>query len=181
MSEEKINKEDQRDSSESHANFDFENTSPFFLEPHQVKSRKVVADDYQRIIEDAERMVQLCNLPVGRMQGSLYLAHNQITDKNPLQFFVLKTGMVIINPEIIRHTKSKQLMDEACITFNNAGLTKVMRHYKGEVKFQTLLKDSISDYTMQKVKGVDFQIFQHAIDHINNKYIFEYEKELRSS
>lgn len=145
----------------------------FFVDPHDQVSREVEDKDVKRVMADAIKMVEYCNKPAGIYKGGYAIAHPQITDKDPLRFFVLQTGQVIINPVMSNFTRAKILLREGCLSFPRRMMVGVERHYKCEVKCQTIEDGKLSDPVIWVIKGRQAQIAQHEIDHLNAKYIYE--------
>lgn len=156
-----------------------------YVKPHKVLSRIVTNEDIERVIKDGTVMVELCNIKNGVYPGGFALHHSQIEDKEPLSFFALHNGEVIVNPEIINHTNQKIEKEEACLSFPAELPIKVIRYHKVTVKFQTLIPKEgselpiLSEVVEQGFSGRMAEIFQHEISHQkgNNIYDEEYSSE----
>lgn len=147
---------------------------------HSVKSREVTAADLPRVIEDAVKMHQMCLSSHGVHEGAYAIAHSQLTDNDPLCFFVDFVGRIIINPKITNHTKVTVPREEGCMSFPEFYKVEVQRWNKVEVEYKSFPRhlkeselswDELETYK-DNVGGVDAQVFQHEIDHMNAKYIF---------
>lgn len=145
-----------------------------YVDPHNKKARWILATDLARVMADGKDMVALCNLPRGKYSGIAALSHPQIDDKDPLRFFVLPAGNVIINPMIVGHTKAPVFKNEACMSYPYEDIkTMVPRYNKVTVVYQTLSKlDAKSEITMstpiiESLTGGPAHIFQHKIGHLN--------------
>ena len=144
-----------------------------FVKPHQKISREVTQKDIKRVIKDGQLMFQLCHTKIGSYKSAYAIAHPQITDKDPLRFFVTREQKMIINPVIVRHTNAMMLKDEGCMTFSDTAPINKMRYHKCEVEFQQI--DEKGKLTAPRVwacKGIEAQIVQHEIDHFNCKYLY---------
>lgn len=141
-----------------------------YKDPHNVKSREVTKDDTDRVKQEAEVLRKLCFMPVGIKRGGLAIAHQQITNKDPLRFFVTQTGNIIVNPVITRHTKYTIDSTEGCLTFPENEDTVVERYNKCEVEYEDI--DNLGVKIKEYLSGVKSKIFQHEIDHFECKYIY---------
>jgi peptide deformylase len=85
-----------------------------------------------------------------------------------------KPDLVFINPKITKLSKTKQEMDEGCLS---------VRWYFGQVKRSD--KATVEAYDINGKKfsrsgtGLVAQIFQHEIDHLNGHLFIEKAKNLR--
>lgn len=145
------------------------------MKPHRKKSREVVQADVERVLKDAKTMLTICRLPVGVKEGGHSLAHCQIDDTDPLRFFVLREGAIMINPIIIRHTKHKDLKPEGCLTYAwEKKDAYVGRHHKVTIEYQSLTPEKkLTEKREINLKGLAAQITQHEIDHMDAIYVFD--------
>ena len=153
-----------------------ENEATILISHHTVKSREVTEKDLERVIEDGAKMYEAVDKQVGVFRGGLALAHSQITDEDPLCFFVTVEGECIVNPKIVNHTKVPCRKEEGCLTFHTAeyGIKTVERYHKCDVEYYLVEEDgSLSEKIKEKCSGKRAQIFQHEINHFNGKYIWE--------
>ena len=149
----------------------------YLVEPHKKKSRKVTGADIPKVLEDAEILHNLCYTKVGIHPGAFAVAHPQIEKKDPLCFFVTMNKEIIINPEIVNHTKVPVERKEGCISFPNNLPIKVMRFNKIQVKFSTITKGGkISEPVTKDFSGILAEIYQHESQHFEGKYIFKYDE-----
>jgi peptide deformylase len=151
-----------------------------YCPPHNKKSRWVTKKDLQEVVADGKDLVAMCRIPRGKYSGISALAHPQIDDKDPLRFFVLPNGMVIINPVITGHTKVPVSKDEGCMSFPDRDIkTGIPRYNKVDVTYQTLTrKDEKSDPGLslpitEKLSGGISHIFQHECGHLNGCNIYD--------
>jgi peptide deformylase len=151
-----------------------------YCEPHNVKSKWVEDTDLPRVLADGKDLVAMCNLPRGKYSGIAALSHPQIDNKNPLRFFVLPNGMVVINPVIIKHTKVPLFKNEACMSYPDKPVkTMVPRYNKITVTYQTLSKlDEKSDAVLsnpitEELSGGTAHVFQHKIAHLNGNNLYD--------
>lgn len=147
----------------------------YYVEPHQKISREVTNDDVKRLMEDAHIMYNLCYTQSGRYSGPHYgVAHAQINDTDPLRFFVTAAQEIIINPKITRHTKTTVDSVEGCLSFQTMPMVKVQRYNKCEVEYQILNEDmTLSEPIQAKLSGKGAFVYQHEIDHMDAKYIYD--------
>jgi peptide deformylase len=149
-----------------------------YVKPHQKISREVEEADLERVIEEAVIMHDLCYIPIGKTNGGCAVAHQQIDDKDPLRFFVIRdSGKIIINPKIVNHTKSLVDSKEGCLSFSEEYPIIVQRWNKIEVEYQTLGPGEEEDSVVlvdvkEGVSGRDAKIYQHELDHFDCKYIY---------
>lgn len=147
---------------------------------HNVKSRWVTSVDISKVLVDAKDLLALISLPRGRHSSVAALAHPQIDDKDPLRFFVLPNGMIIINPIITNHTKYYVLKDEGCMSFSDKDIKNVNRFHKITVTYQTLVENEdpekepiLSKIETEELSGRPAQVFQHECGHLNGCNIYD--------
>ncbi len=146
-----------------------------YKEPHDVISREVEIKDVKRVELEGDILRKLCFRPVGMYSGGLAVAHQQITNKDPLRFFVLKTGEIIINAKIIRHTNHTVDSKEGCLTYSKTPEITIQRWNKCEVEYQKLEGEDggLSDTITENLEGKRAKIFQHEIDHFDCEDIYK--------
>lgn len=154
------------------------NPEDHLVGPHKKISRHVEEKDIERVLLGAKLMLRICKTPVGNQSGGHALAHAQIDDKDPLRFFVLRDGAVMINPKIMSHTTHKHQKSEGCLTYpHSTENAHVGRYYRCTIEYQTLTKErKLSLKRILHAKGLAAQIAQHEIDHMEGKYIFDESK-----
>lgn len=165
-------------------------TPSLYVELTKQKSREVkqTKKDIERVIKDAEKMGKLSRMAHGFNRSAYAIAHCQITQDDPMRFFVTSNGgEIIINPKIVKHTRFKKPMTEACMSFPWAGSKQVRRWEKIWVEYQEINADAVDMEKMKvkkgekellfpmemELKGILAQIFQHEIDHMEGKTIFK--------
>ena len=156
------------------------------IKPHLLLSRHVEDDDIDRILDDGEQMLALCNEQHGIHKGAMAIAHSQVTDKDPLRFFCTYDGKLVIDPVIIKHSKYEVEKEEGCVSFPENKPIKVTRWQKCVVKYFLVdLVNDTADEMTQNLSGTEAQVFQHELNHFDAKYIFpvtteilEYKNEL---
>lgn len=151
-----------------------------YVPPHRKISRTVTEADIDRVIKDGEVMLILCSIPRGMYGNISAIAHPQIDDNDPLRFFVLSSGMIIINPIVVNHTKTPVFKSEGCCTYPEEPMNEsVMRYHKIQVSHQTLIKDGkdgkikLSEPKTVDLSGNVAQVFLHETDHLNAIYIYD--------
>ena len=151
-----------------------------YVTPHNKKSRWVTQEDITRVLHDAQDMLAMCGLPHGKHNGALAIAHSQIEDQDPLRFFVLPNGMVVINPVITNHTKFGQGKEEGCMSFPLESIKKdVLRYNKVEATYQTLRQidgeetPALTGPVSESLNGRGAQIFQHECGHLNGCNVYD--------
>lgn len=145
-----------------------------YVKPHNKVSREVTDADIDRVVADAHIMYNLCFTQRGPYPGGYAVAHPQINDTDPLQFFVTKAKEMIINPVIIRHTNQTDPKKEGCLTYPDEEMIDVQRYYRMTVEYQTITdKGALTEKRTIEVKGLDAQIWQHETDHLAGKYIYD--------
>lgn len=146
------------------------------IKPHKKKSRKCTAKDIERILSDSTKMIRLCSVPLGKKTGAFAIAHCQITDDDPLRFFVTKEGFLFINPEIINHTEHLIDSVEGCMSYPNKDNILVKRYNKIEVKYNQLSDDKsgLTDEIKTGISGKLSKIFQHEVlGHFEGETIYD--------
>ena len=151
-----------------------------YCAPHNKKSRWVTEADLPRVVADGKDLVAMCHLPRGKYSGIAALAHPQIEDKDPLRFFVLPNGAVVINPVITDHTKVPVFKKEGCMSFaDEEAKNMIPRYNKITVTYQTLARaDEKSDPVLSKpqteeLNGGTSHAFQHECGHLNGTNIYD--------
>jgi len=150
-----------------------------YCPPHNKLSRWVNTDDIPRVLADGKDLMAMCNLPRGRYSSISALAHPQIDDKDPLRFFVLPSGMVVINPVITNHTKFFIDKKEGCMSYPDEEIKEVSRYNRATVVYQTLVQiDDKSEPILSKsvtenLSGGIAHIFQHECGHLNGCNIYD--------
>lgn len=145
--------------------------NPRIVKPHFINSRKVEEKDLERVKQDSQVMYELCYEKHGRYGGGLAVAHCQITDNDPLQFFTTNKNEIIINPRIINHTKTTVKSKEGCLSFADSPERLVDRWNKCVVRYSLLTENGLEEKE-ENVSGKTAFIFQHEIDHFFSKYIW---------
>jgi peptide deformylase len=167
------------------------------IAPHTVVSREVTADDLQRVVDDAQEMMNICTILLSeeerKFKEILALAHSQVTKDDPLRFFIVPKYThtdvrhlpnIICNPEIVTQTKYQGFKKEGCVTFPGRMNNYVARSHKIRVMFTSILRGE--DGTLQfghpeflDASGVTAQVFAHELDHFSGKYIFPLDGDLK--
>lgn len=145
-----------------------------YCEPHSKKSRWVKEEDLPRVVTDGKDMVAMCHLPRGKYSSAAALAHPQIEDKDPLRFFVLPNGMVVINPVIVNNTRIPIFKEEGCMSHPDKEVRKMVpRFNRITVTYQTLARKDeksepvLSKATTEELNGGPSHVFQHECGHLN--------------
>jgi len=151
-----------------------------YCPPHNKKSRFVTPADLPRVLVDAKDLVALCTLPRGNYSGIMALAHSQIDDVDPLRFFVLPKGKVIINPVITYHSDTVIFKDEACMSYPYTPTKmNVPRFNRITVTYQNLVTTAentdpvLSKPVTEEMKGGTAHVFQHEVSHLNGWNIYD--------
>ena len=146
-----------------------------YCDPHNTPSRWVRAVDIDKVMADGKDLVAMCNLPRGIYSGISALTHSQMDNKDPLRFFVLTNGMVILNPIIFAHTKVTVDKSECCMSHCDEKIKeKIPRYNKISVMYQTLAKDEKGEIVLSKpvteqLSGGQAHMFEHKVGHLNAK------------
>jgi len=150
-----------------------------YCPPHAKKARWVELQDLPRVLADGRDMVAMCNLPRGNYSGISALSHVEIEDKDPLRFFVLPNGLVVINPMIVSHTQYPVTKDEGCMMYPENDVKKgIERFNKVTVIYQTLARENensdpiVSKPVTEHLSGGPSHVFQHECSHLNGANIF---------
>lgn len=82
--------------------------------------------------------------------------------------------LVIINPEIINTFGRRKLLWEGCLSAGESGLfAQVLRYERIEVRFQ----DKQGQEHIQQFGGLQAQVMQHEIDHLNGVLFMDHVKD----
>lgn len=147
----------------------------YYVEPHYKVSRDVKDKDLKRVVEDSHIMFNLCFTKRGNFQGAFAIAHPQINKKDPLRFFVTKDKEIIINPVMIRHTEVAVFGMEGCLSWPDREMVNVPRYHKCEFEYYSLTPEyKLTGKLLRKLSGLDAKIFQHELDHLDAKFIYDY-------
>ena len=141
-----------------------ENT--LIVEPHNLKSRLVAPTDYARVINEAVKILATGFKPYANFKEIYAVAHPQVTDIDPLQFFVTVNGNIIINPKIVRHTKTTVDSLEGCLSFPGRNNITVQRWNKCTVKYSELSLEGTVTEAEENLGGLPAKIFQHEMQHL---------------
>jgi peptide deformylase len=143
------------------------------IDPHNKKSRLIKSSDYDRVLSDSQRIIQEAFSPTGIFRDVYSVAHPQITDRDPLRFFVLRDKTIVMNPIILNHTKTTVDSLEACLSFPSNFSITVQRWNKCVVRYEKLNFDKTVEVIEANLNGLEAKIFQHEIDHLDAIYIYE--------
>ena len=144
-----------------------------YVKPHNKVSAPVTEKDLPVVIEEAAIMLDLCDTKHGNFPGAYAIAHPQINDVTPLRFFVLNDGRIICNPKMVRHTNFELEKEEGCLSFPEEPRVKVERYNKIQVYFDELKDDAFIRECFLALSGIEAEVWQHEIDHLNGKYIYK--------
>jgi len=144
-----------------------------YVKPHKKVSKEVMAKDFQVLLDAYQPMVELCNRPRGRYQSAYGIAHCQVEAENPLRFFILKDGAMIVNPIITRHTEVPVPHREACMSFPDKPFITVPRFNKCEVEYMTVVEGKPSRLIHENLSGNMSRTMQHLIDLMDAKTIYD--------
>ena len=86
----------------------------------------------------------------------------------------VEDGRIVINPEIIAHTRHTVDSKEACLSYPDRPETTVQRWNKCVVEYLTL-EDDNKRLTKKRVNlsSIDAKVWQHEIDHFNAEYVYD--------
>ena len=143
-----------------------------YVKPHKIVSREVTEKNLPIVKKDCELLHTLCFMRRGPIPSAYAIAHPQIRKKS-LRFFVTKKGELIVNPEIIRHTKQIIKKMEGCLTFPLEPMVEVDRWHKCEVDYQTVEDDKLTEIRTKNLSGTEAEVWQHEIDHLDAIYIYD--------
>ena len=133
---------------------------------HRTVSREVTPEDLPRVMEDAEEMARMCHGP----RKAYALAHSQVTKEDPLRFFAMSDGSVVVNPSITRHVAFKREFDEGCMSIPDVPSFPVRRWTKITADY-CLMEDGRLVKKTHEFTGLSARIFQHEIDHMDGRYV----------
>lgn len=156
------------------------NFSALLVKPHKKKSRPVEEKDLYIVIEDAHKLYNICHTQIGPIPGAFAMHHSQINDEDPMNFFVTADKEIVINPKIVRHTKTTIEKIEGCVSFPYNAPVRVERYNKIEVEFRSLTNEGkLSEIIKASFSGKEAQIWQHECDHGDGVLVYNlnaYEK-----
>lgn len=151
-----------------------EEAEKLYVPANNLKSRECTEADIPKILELAPKMQEMCRVGRGFYPAGFAIVHCQIDDKDPMAFFVTATGEVIVNPTIINQTQYKIDKIESCLSFPENQPIKVPRSHKitGMYKVIDTENKKFLPTLMCKLSGIEAQIYQHEIDHIEGRNIY---------
>jgi len=140
------------------------------------QSRKCTEADLPNIRALALEIKDLCGKPLLKCKGgALAIAHCQVDQNDPMRFFVMQDGSVVINPSIREYRGKPIRNNEGCMSFADCPVQiGVMRHKKIVVNCITLASPDAEEEERVglEVTGTMAYVFQHEVDHMNGKHIF---------
>ncbi len=143
---------------------------------HKKPSRNVTAEDIPTVLKEAPILGELCHTSVGVYDGGNAVCHAQINDTDPLRFFVSSSGEIIVNPVIVKHTKTTVDSVEACTSFPEKPPVTVQRYHKIVVQFQQLTaQKELSEPRQEDFSGPESKVIQHECAHMNGHSIYDEE------
>lgn len=151
-----------------------------FVAPHSVISRPVEEKDLERVMEDGKKMVELCHVKVGNYPAGFAVAHPQITKEDPLRFYAMYDGQIIINPEIVRHSEYTKNEVEGCLSYGRTMPIRKDRYRIVEMEYNELQQNadgeiSLSERRHVRLKDREARIVQHETEHFESIYLYPLE------
>jgi peptide deformylase len=149
-----------------------------YVPAHKKPSRWVTERDIDHVMSEGQVMLELCRIPHGTYGEANAIAHTQIDDKDPLRFFVTNSGLVMINPLILSHTKFSDTKKEGCMSYPAEPMTMVPRFNKVTVRYQMLIKNDDGKPDISKPQEITYngklaEVFQHETQHLNGVNIYD--------
>lgn len=170
--------------------------SKLFVENPDKPSRTVMQEDLERVIKDANTMMEICMVGRGDYTSGFGLAHTQIEGDDPLRFYVRYTvqngedgnpspvAQIIVNPVIVSTGGNIETQLEGCLSYPGELMKNVTRFNSIKVRFQTVASSVkketgekvggffLSPSVTQTMKGLEARIAQHEISHLNGFCIY---------
>lgn len=116
----------------------------------------------------------LCFTRRGRAPAAHAIAHPQIDDQDPLAFFITNEAKLIINPKILRHTNAPIFDKEGCMSYPDEPPKLMGRYRLMTVEYYSVDENNkLIGPFLYEVKGLEARIWQHEIDHLNGKYVYD--------
>ena len=159
-----------------------------FIKPKK-ESRSVQLKDIWRVFKDSLKIKFAMMKPLpGRWPNASSISHCQITDKDPLRFFVIGNSWhlfenrpvklkkyfgwpyvrTIMNPKIISIGNVSYKSREGCFSFPESPMRTIKRSETVTLKFWTFLGPRIKKLQMYRAAVV-----QHEIDHMDDTSIHD--------
>ena len=139
------------------------------------QSRKVVKTDIKTVLKDCQDLYRICHEATGKYPGALAMAHVQVEENEPLRFFVLNNGDIIINPKIV-NKEDPYTHIEWCMSFAYRDKKKVKRFKKVTVECVLSSVDDkeidLSNISTIEAEGLKAAIYQHEIGHMNLDLVY---------
>lgn len=138
--------------------------------PHRTVSRPVTIEDRERVEREGEAM----RAWMMAQYSCVGLAHPQITDQDPLRFFVAleEPTRIICNPKIVVFSSVKKQSKEGCMTYPNTEHVWHDRHVAITVEYE-IFKGKKLVKKRKQINGFLAIVYQHEIDHLNAKYCYD--------
>jgi peptide deformylase len=155
------------------------NLVSMYVAPHNMPSRRVEKEDLPRVLEEGKRMLDLCAVPVGLFRDVPFVAHTQIDNKDPLRFFVFKSGSLLVNPEVVKPVTDEMIeVEEASASFPGEMKKTIQRYKKVLAKTQVVTRGmdgelTISGEVEKEVDGNLSVLMQMACEMLNGVHIYD--------
>lgn len=134
----------------------------------EINPEEIQTEKFQKFIQD---MIETM-----KKRDGVGLAASQV-GKN-IRIFVIHNNdldVVIINPEIIKKSWSREWGEEGCLSVPNT-FGRVRRHKKIKCKFY----NEKGEKQVVELSGMPARIFQHEFDHLNGVLFIDFAKDIKS-
>jgi len=150
----------------------------YFVAPHSKVARLVKEGDLPRVMADAEKMLEICFNGRGMYPSAFSVNHAQIDDQDPLRFFVVNNGDIIVNPVIVGHTNFLEDKKEGSLSHPVELMKKVPRFNKVDLQFQLIEMveggdPKLTEPITTKYNGRYSEIIQHQCQQLNGSTIYQ--------
>ena len=164
------------------------------IKPHYIKSKKVKSYNEIKSIVNEMKVFVDSEFTEGLFKTAYSLAHCEVST-DPYAFFIINSDFIkkkvfkhqiMINPEIVnvpekikfKADKDEKENDnnmeilEACMQFPFRKPKRLNRPYRIKVKYQVPFMFGTLLTIWKEFEGLQSQIFQHNLEHIQSKNIF---------
>ena len=146
-----------------------------FVPPHKKVSRPIVDKDYDFVMEEVKICNAACYVKRGKYPSAFAIAHPQINDKDPVRMFVFANGIYIMNPRVIRYSKTIHMDKEGCLSYSDRDRVNVFRYHKLTLDYDIFNPEKKLVKALYPIEatGQNARIVQHELDHLNGVTIYD--------
>jgi len=134
-----------------------------------------IEDIEKRVLPARAEMLEHCLRPLGfHRRGGVAVAHCQFEKENPLRFYVMASGDIVINPHIVQQLGRPFRNAEGCMSFAEKSTLRGVTRYRVIIaNFTQIMPDGKKIvHKNSRLSGLLALVMQHEIDHMNGRHLF---------